>query len=145
MPHRKSLDQGKAKAPPPANGNAWAAIIRGAAKSCVSPDDVGQMFESVKQKAMEGNTKAMDFLFGYLQLDDDQVGCENSNCGMQSILDQRRKIARYMTKNGATSKAHLCELFELSEERVEKVCSHIWFAPTADGWHITSVGRRENE
>lgn len=60
-----------------------------------------------------------------------------------TVGELRRRVARYLKKNGPTPEADLCELFEIEPVCADTIFQHEWFDKAKDGWHVTPAGRKD--
>jgi hypothetical protein len=133
----------KAAAPSP-DAEAWAQIIRNAAAERIKPDTIGEIFDAIAKKAMKGDAKSAAFLFDFLTTPPPAAGCKTPACDV-ALMETRRRVARYLMKNGPATEETLVELFGIDAESYGKVFVHSWFARCNGGFAITSLGRKENE
>lgn len=140
------LDLATARRLTPPVQSSLAAGLGAAVLAEIGPDDVAEIIRLQVQKAKAGNSAAAKFVL-------DLVGKAGKSApapmdGRPSpdptVGELRRRIARYLIKNGATPEPELCELFEIEPDEAETVLVCEWFDKATAGWHINKQGRKEN-
>jgi hypothetical protein len=142
MGHPLKLAEAR-RASPPVSASVAEGLLA-AAVEAIAEADVADIVRAQLAKAKAGDTVAAKFVLGFL-------GSAASKPKGPRVVQSpegetagklRRRVARYLFKNGPTSEADLVELFG-TEAADSTTLDCPWFARCNTGWHLTALGRKE--